>query len=309
MMMRRTTVSALVLALVHVLVFACVFGGGAVTGSLSAAAKSVRPAGGELSRTLRYRFELRNTTDRVLDAARFWTFAPVERTGTSRALDVQVSHPVTVIDDARGNQVLEIDAGRLPPHGLVVVTVTATLGVSEDATRQRLRRGADLLAAGPLAEVEDADIAALAQELRRPAARQTAEAIYQWIVRSVDDSGFAAREQSATRVLASRRGDCSDMAWLFVALARAAGVPARYLGGWVVEGNALLTPEGFHNWAEFHDGDGWRVADPQGRVFDDRPGRYVGFNLGGATTDTPLAGYHRFRSGTEGLEVRMLGRR
>ena len=266
-------------------------------------------AASDTSRTLRYRFELRNGTAQVIDAARFWTFAPVARSGTATLLDVTVSHPATVSHDARGIKVLDIDAGRLPPHGLAVVTVTARVAVASGSTSQRLRRKRALLAAGPLAEVTDPDIVALADTLRRPTAEETGKAIYQWVVRSVGDSGFAAREQSAARVLATRQGDCSDMAWIFVALSRAAGVPARYLGGYVVDGNALLTPDGFHNWAEFHDGDGWRVADPQARVFDERPGRYVGFNLGGAYTDTALAGYHRFKAGTEGLEIKMLGRR
>lgn len=40
--------------------------------------------------------------------------------------------------------------------------------------------------------------------------------------------------------------------YLSMALARANGIPARGIAGYVYGGNAVLHPEDNHNWAEFY---------------------------------------------------------
>ncbi len=60
------------------------------------------------------------------------------------------------------------------------------------------------------------------------------------------------------KVLATRRGDCGVQTLLFITLCRAAGVPARWVSGWVVY------PSGWnmHDWAEFYvEPHGWLPAD------------------------------------------------
>lgn len=254
-------------------------------------------------RTVRMRFEATNETDRVLQSTRVVLLLPVAETATQRLLSVEASHPGTLGADARGNETLALDLGPIPPHGKVLATVTATLGIAHAAPDTT---PGDPALPGPEAAIEAdaAPIRELAQKLRGPDTPRTAKGIYDWIVANVSDSGFTAREKGALFALQHGTGDCSEMAALFVALCRAAGVRARYLGGYVVDASALLAPNGYHNWAEYHDGKTWRVADPQKRVFDDRPDRYVATRIG--TVSDPTAGFERFRSDTAGLKVRML---
>lgn len=68
-------------------------------------------------------------------------------------------------------------------------------------------------------------------------------------------------DQSATEILQNRVGDCTEYAQLFVALARAAGLPAREVSGWVYLGDG--EPRfGGHAWAEVAIGGRWLSADP-----------------------------------------------
>ncbi len=62
-------------------------------------------------------------------------------------------------------------------------------------------------------------------------------------------------------VIESRRGDCSELANLFVALARSAGVPAREVGGLLYAGGVC---RGFvhHQWAEVALDGRWVSVDP-----------------------------------------------
>src|SRR2546426_408623 len=80
---------------------------------------------------------------------------------------------------------------------------------------------------------------------------------------------------SAVQVLKARVGDCNEHAVLFVALARAAGVPARTVAGLVpVDGRFY-----YHAWAEVYLGD-WVAVDP---MLDEFPAgaAHLRFSIGG----------------------------
>src|SRR3989442_560447 len=85
---------------------------------------------------------------------------------------------------------------------------------------------------------------------------RAAELLLRWVTDHVDKT-VAVRLPSAVQVLARRRGDCNEHTVLYVALARAAGLPARPVAG-------LLLVDGrfyYHAWAEIYLGD-WVAVDP-----------------------------------------------
>src|SRR3989449_5111428 len=86
----------------------------------------------------------------------------------------------------------------------------------------------------------------------------------------------------AVQVLEARVGDCNEHAVLFVALARAAGLPARTVAGLVpVEGRFY-----YHAWAEVYLGD-WVAVDP---MLDEFPAgaAHVRFTIGGLARHAEL---------------------
>ncbi|MFH0961737.1 MAG: transglutaminase domain-containing protein [archaeon] len=63
-------------------------------------------------------------------------------------------------------------------------------------------------------------------------------------------------------VLRTRQGVCEEFAHLFIALARSAGIPARYVGGFAWGGSGEKS-FGSHGWAEaYFPGSGWVPFDP-----------------------------------------------
>lgn len=71
----------------------------------------------------------------------------------------------------------------------------------------------------------------------------------------------ASNSSSALQVLDRKAGDCTEHTLLFVALARAAGIPAREVGG--VAFTDFDGPIfGWHAWAQVHDGAQWVTVDP-----------------------------------------------
>ncbi len=74
-----------------------------------------------------------------------------------------------------------------------------------------------------------------------------------WLKNSIDDGG------SAVESFTSKSGNCQTHARLYTALARAAGIPTRFVSGLVhLEGKGFL----YHSWAESYIDDHWVSVDP-----------------------------------------------
>lgn len=108
-------------------------------------------------------------------------------------------------------------------------------------------------------ESDAAEIVAKAREL--VAGRQDAKEIAQvlttwtadWLKDTVDDGG------SALVSLKERSGNCQTHARLYTALARAAGIPTRFVSGLVYQQDKGFL---YHSWAESFLGDRWVAVDP-----------------------------------------------
>ena len=121
-----------------------------------------------------------------------------------------------------------------------------------------LRRQMAELRAEPLLESEHPDIVAMALHIARGSRdpRVVAQRINQWVRDSVRKE-VTIGIPSALHVLRSRRGDCNEHAQLFVALSRAAGIPARVVAGLAyVDGKFY-----YHAWSEVMLR-GWVAVDP-----------------------------------------------
>ncbi len=68
---------------------------------------------------------------------------------------------------------------------------------------------------------------------------------------------------TAPTVLARGNGSCSEYAFVFISMCRAAGIPARYVGSVVVRGDDASMDDVFHRWTEIYLPDyGWVPVDP-----------------------------------------------
>jgi transglutaminase-like putative cysteine protease len=117
---------------------------------------------------------------------------------------------------------------------------------------------APFLTPAPLIESDDPRIQAQARLIlaheRDPA--RAARLIHDWVSAHVERQ-VTPGPPSAVRVLAARRGDCNEHTVLYVALARAAGLPARSVAGLVYLGGRFY----YHAWPEVWLGD-WVAVDP-----------------------------------------------
>lgn len=84
-----------------------------------------------------------------------------------------------------------------------------------------------------------------------------ARLIYDWVYRNIEKVP-AITIPRATDVLRTKKGDCNEHTTLFVALARAAGIPAKIAVGLTYRNGFFY----YHAWSEFFAGGQWIAADP-----------------------------------------------
>ena len=134
----------------------------------------------------------------------------------------------------------------------------------------------ELTMAEPLVQSNHPDILRLARRLSRGQrdARVVAERINRWVYDSLTKR-VTFGIPSALQVLRARAGDCNEHAQLFVALARAAGIPARVDAGLAyIDGKFY-----YHAWPEIYLRD-WVSVDP---TFGEFPAdaAHLRFTVGG----------------------------
>ncbi len=89
-----------------------------------------------------------------------------------------------------------------------------------------------------------------------------ARKLYQFVLEKLDYK-LSGGWDSVPLLLERGTGSCSEYAFVLIALCRAAGVPARWVGGIATRGDDAFVDNVFHRWAEIYlPGYGWIPVDP-----------------------------------------------
>jgi len=199
-------------------------------------------------------------------------------------LDVQPATPVRTYADGFGNHVQYFD--RLAAHTMLQVVSTSrveTGGAPEQEPMDLFP--SDLLLFRPPV----LDTAAVRQLGRRALPRDpgspedvlaSLDRIVSLIARAVTYTPDVTTVSSDVgEVLKLRRGVCQDFAHVFIATARAVGIPSRYVSGYVYAGAGEAVVGASHAWAEgWVPGRGWVAYDPTHPGLE--PERYVRLAVG-----------------------------
>lgn len=186
-------------------------------------------------------------------------------------------YPAEVVEETEfGNRLLRVDlSGAVPSEGGGSLPVTLEATVTRRAYNAWARTGAPGLPRPVLASYLEPDRLVptdgfIAEEARRvvgdaeePLAK--ARRLYDHVVRTLtyDKSGEGWGRGDAVYACDVRTGNCTDFHSLFIAEARAVGLPARFVIGFPLPADrAQGTVEGYHCWAEFWlEGRGWVPVD------------------------------------------------
>ncbi len=254
---------------------------------------------------IRYGFTVSNTTNRLMEKAEFWAYAPVKLTANQICEHIEASHPYELIEDEVGNQILHFTLDNLPPYGKQIVIVKANLLMSDQANRIPGSDMAAFLKPETYIESDHDAIKSKAAELAQSKVMETSKALFKWVGGHVAYAGYVKRDRGAYYAMTRKKGDCTEYMYLFAAMSRANSIPCRGVGGYVYKGDAVLKPADYHNWAEFYDDGIWHLSDPQKKKFMTDHADYIAIRIIRASKDHPESQFHRFKVVGDGLKVKM----
>lgn len=259
------------------------------------------------SRTIRYSFTVRNKTNRYLEGADFWTYAPVKQTSFQLEKSIGASHEFTTKVDEAGNQKLRFKLD-LAPFSAKVVSITAQLKLAKKSNEMEINSTVEYTGREKYIELDNEKIIALSQQFTGDEKNISLKTAFDWVAENIEYAGYIEDDRGALYALNNKRGDCTEYMYLFAALARLKDIPTRAVGGYVVSEDAVLKAQGFHNWAEVYVDGKWRVADPQNKKFMEDEDSYIAMHVISpqvSSSNSLLSNTQRFSYAGEGLEVRM----
>lgn len=251
------------------------------------------------------RFVIQNTSKYTVNRAELWVTAPVAETSTQRVTKISSSHLYDVEGDDIGNRIFHYTFDNLPPYASRVITVRAELLMRERPLQSVRVNNEIYLVEEPFIEIDDPQIRHLAMSLKAGNHLATAEKIFHWIADNIRYVGYVKKNRGARQTLQTKQGDCTELMYLFVALCRAAGVPARGIAGYHCPESAALDPAQYHNWAEFYAEGRWRLCDPQKRVFMQQNADYVALRVIHRSNAVNLFDFDRIKVAGEGVTARI----
>jgi transglutaminase-like putative cysteine protease len=246
-------------------------------------------------RRLRFTLRFENPYNRSLENQRFWCYLPMEISVRQHLKRVSAPIPHQVIEDGLGHRILHIAFDDIPPLAQKVLPVEVELVLSTLIEPDVLAQRRDWLSPEQFIESDDPLVHETAQTLLRTSDEATARAIFEWVQNHLTYAGYVADDLGARYALENRRGDCTEYADLVVALARANGIPARMVGGYVLTHDAAPRPQDYHNWAELFLSNEWHIVDAQKKSWFPSVTQYIAFRVYRDKAINPIGLAHRYR--------------
>ena len=258
-----------------------------------------------VSRYIQYSFTLRNKSDRVVKNAELWACAPVSQTRTQICSRLQTSYPHKLIKDIMGNQILYFKFDLIPPYAARIINIKAELLLSNTSNQTPVGNISVFLGAEKYCEINAPEIIQLAKKLKTPETAKTAGKIFYWIKANIKYAGYQRNARGALATLKSKKGDCTELMYLFAALCRVNGIPVRCMGGYICKGNMILKPNRYHNWSEYYEKGRWRLIDFQSKRFQQNSVNHIAMKIITESTAENLLCFERYRCKGEGLKIKM----
>lgn len=222
-------------------------------------------------KTLLYTFSLKNTSHDFAPDVAFDIFLPME-------INNNQNYQVDEIPDSQLQGNAKRFIKKIPPYGTKVVSFTLEINKNSTPQSDDLNEQS-YLAGSQYIQIDDTSIQALANQLKADTPELTTKNIYNWLINNIVSENFSPESRGALFTLNTKLGDCTEFTYLFVALARANGIPSRGVRGlYIPQQTMVVNPMDYHDWAEFYDGDRWILVDAQKQIFNNSYSDYLTIN-------------------------------
>ncbi|MDD2740494.1 MAG: transglutaminase-like domain-containing protein, partial [Methylomonas lenta] len=182
-------------------------------------------------RQLRFSIALKNPSNMELHDQFLWIYIPA--TSSKQHLkNLNASIDFDLETDILNQNIMKFEFPKIGPLSTKIINVTAQIGMIREGKTESVEKSV-WLQAEHLIESNNLQIKLLALQLKQDTDANTCRGIYQWASEHISYAGYIADDLGALYALNQQRGDCTEYACLAAALARANGIPARMVGGYV----------------------------------------------------------------------------
>lgn len=223
---------------------------------------------------LRFNLTVRNVRDAKVGVEHLNVYVPAT-TSNQRLVSIDTTQPFVEEIDDLGNRMLVFTLRDLAPFATRRISITSVVEVATIPNDAEVQHNGAFEGDEPMVERDHPEIRALATSIEKDRASDYVDQVYQWVRNNLTYAGFVADDMGALSALKTRRGDCSEFAYLVAALNRVRGVPTKVLGGYVVSSNAVVKASEYHNWNEVLLDGKWQLVDAQKGAFLTNLNSYV----------------------------------
>ncbi|WP_175517935.1 transglutaminase-like domain-containing protein [Thiothrix caldifontis] len=258
-----------------------------------------------VEKSIRYKLEIKNPKNKTVEEAMIQLALPAN-VSRQQIKNLNVSTRYEQIPHDQWNQSLSLHLPTLAPYESTIIDIRVDLVMEKQPKAEPLPDPEPYLKAEKYLEFNNVQLQQVSASLKANNAMDIAKEIYAWDLENIAISGFLDQERGALFTLEEKKGDCTGHMYLFGALARAKGIPARMMSGFIVESNKLLKAQDYHNWAEIYIDGAWRVVDAMNKNFMGSEDHYVAMKVTVPSKANSFAWSQRLFSAPSGLKVRLL---
>lgn len=233
-----------------------------------------------IKKHFKWRYKLTNNSDQVLKNVRITSPVPLKQTAFQQRVQLSSSKPFQpeVINDS---QVVIVVIGDFAPYQSRFLDFASDMAFShspQNVTASAIELKPYLLSTN-LIQVDNESIQLMAEKIKGKTELDTLLNAYHWIKDNLQYSGYIKESLGALYALENKKGDCTEYSYLMAALARANGIPARVMSGFVYPDSTVIKSEDLHNWVEVFIDNKWQVIDPQKERFMELEDNYLAFSI------------------------------
>ena len=229
-------------------------------------------------KVIKYRIEVSNPSNLLIDGPSLLVAVPTDL-HRHKISNISISSPYKKAIDEVGNTSVDIDLIRLVPYETKLIDVTVSLDVYKRLSKNSINNTNIYTDPEKLIESNNEKLVKQASMLKADSQLESARNTYDWVVGYLSDSGFIEEDRGALYAFKHKKADCTGYMYLYGALLRANGIPARMMSGFIVETNKKLDIKDYHNWVEVYLDGVWRVVDPQNKKFLEEESNYIAMRI------------------------------
>ncbi|MCF6260339.1 MAG: transglutaminase-like domain-containing protein [Gammaproteobacteria bacterium] len=238
-----------------------------------------------------YSVTIQNQTSRSLKSANVSLYMPVSISEYHEALEIKTKNSHKIFKDKLGNQILYLDLSDLQAKSSRIAIVSILIGVMENTKKNDEYNLQQYLIDDPVLRINSKEVSGIVNNLRKSNKSKTAEDILSWIksyknieVQKNQEEIYAElqdanMEMSVPMILKNNITDPVSNAYIFLAVSRASGIPARMLVGIDKSAHKKYSYDDIIIWVEYFEQGVWHGVNIEKSKLFEHQSNYIAFRI------------------------------